>query len=81
MDGLAAKDLAAALLHTREAIRLAQSQKQARIGARWRAGVRPREGGGGGLGGTAYTQALHRSIPSQALVRSASGCAGSLSHV
>ena len=50
MDGLAAKDLAAALLHTREAIRLAQSQKQARICARWRAGVRPREGGGG-LGG------------------------------
>ena len=47
MDGLAAKDLAAALLHTREAIRLAQSQKQARIGARWRAGVRPRDGGGG----------------------------------
>ena len=51
MDGLAAKDLAAALLHTREAIRLAQSQKQARIGARWRAGVRPREVGEGGIGG------------------------------
>ena len=51
VDGLAAKDLAAALLHTREAIRLAQSQKQARIGARWRAGVRPREVGEGGIGG------------------------------
>ena len=28
MDGLAAKDVSAALLHTREAIRLAQNQKQ-----------------------------------------------------
>jgi hypothetical protein len=32
VDGLAAKDLTAALLHTREAIRLAQDQKQVRRG-------------------------------------------------
>jgi hypothetical protein len=30
VDGLAPKDLTAALLHTREAIRLAQAQKQVR---------------------------------------------------